>query len=109
MMCYWSANRDEEVFDEPYAFPIERSPNGHVAFGVGAHICLGLHLAKMEIRALFRELLGREHIELAGEPAWVEANFVSGLKRLPLRYSLMAQASPCKLDQASPCRLDSVS
>lgn len=92
MMCYWSANRDEEVFDQPQVFRIERSPNRHLAFGFGAHVCLGQHLAKMEIRALFRELLARvERIELAGEPAWVEANFVSGLKRLPVRYALKAQ------------------
>ena len=94
MMCYWSANRDEDVFPDPHAFQIERSPNRHLAFGYGAHLCLGQHLAKMEIRALFRELLSRiEHIELAGEPAWVEANFVSGLKRLPIRYTPMAQAA----------------
>lgn len=94
LMCYWSANRDEEVFEAPYSFRIERSPNRHLAFGYGAHLCLGQHLAKMEIRALFRELLARlDHIELAGEPAWVEANFVSGLKRLPVRYSLMAKAA----------------
>jgi cytochrome P450 len=93
-MCYWSANRDEEVFETPQAFRIERTPNRHLAFGFGAHVCLGQHLARMEIRALFRELLSRiAHIELAGEPAWVEANFVSGLKRLPVRYTLMADAA----------------
>jgi cytochrome P450 len=94
MMCYWSANRDEEVFETPQAFRIERTPNRHLAFGFGAHVCLGQHLAKMEIRALFRELLSRiAHIELAGEPAWVEANFVSGLKRLPVRYTLLTDAA----------------
>lgn len=93
MMCYWSANRDEDVFEAPQAFRIERSPNRHVAFGYGAHLCLGQHLAKMEIRALFGELMDRlDDIELAGEPAWVNASFVSGLKRLPVRYSLRTRA-----------------
>ncbi|WP_339829924.1 cytochrome P450 [uncultured Parvibaculum sp.] len=94
LMCYWSANRDEEAFDDPFAFRIERSPNKHLAFGYGAHLCLGQHLAKMEIRALYRELLARlEHIELAGDPAFVEASFVSGLKRLPVRYAMKRKAA----------------
>ena len=94
MMCYWSANRDEEVFEDPFTFRIDRSPNKHVAFGYGAHLCLGQHLAKMEIRSLYKELLNRlDHIELAGDPAWVQASFVSGLKRLPIRYSMKKQAA----------------
>ncbi|MFN3817691.1 cytochrome P450 [Blastomonas sp.] len=87
MMCYPSANRDADVFAAPFEFRIDRSPNRHVAFGYGPHVCLGQHLAKLEMKALFSELLARvEDIELAGEPAWVKANFVSGLKRLPIRY-----------------------
>ncbi|HEY4342743.1 MAG TPA: cytochrome P450 [Parvibaculum sp.] len=94
LMCYWSANRDEEVFDDPFAFKVDRSPNKHIAFGYGAHLCLGQHLAKMEIRSLYRELLSRlDTVELAGDPAWVEANFVSGLKRLPIRYSMKRKAA----------------
>ncbi len=94
LMCYWSANRDEDVFDDPFAFKIDRSPNKHIAFGYGAHVCLGQHLAKMEIRSLYRELLSRlDTVELAGDPAWVEANFVSGLKRLPIRYSMKRKAA----------------
>lgn len=94
LMCYWSANRDEEAFDDPFSFRIDRSPNKHLAFGYGAHVCLGQHLAKMEIKALYNELLSRlEHIELAGDPAWVEASFVSGLKRLPVRYSMKRKAA----------------
>lgn len=89
MMCYPSGNRDEEVFEDPFAFRIDRQPNRHLAFGYGAHLCLGQHLAKAEMRVLYRELLSRlEHVELAGPPAWVEASFVSGLKRLPIRYRL---------------------
>lgn len=87
MMCYPSANRDEAVFDDPFAFRVDRFPNKHVAFGYGPHLCLGQHLAKLEMRMLFKELLARiDDIELAGKPAWVEANFVSGLKALPIRY-----------------------
>lgn len=94
LMCYWSGNRDEDVFEDPFSFRIERTPNKHVAFGYGAHVCLGQHLAKMEIRALYRELLNRlDHVELAGAPAWVEANFVSGLKRLPIRYRMRPLAA----------------
>jgi len=94
LMCYWSANRDEDAFDDPFTFDIERSPNKHLAFGYGAHLCLGQHLAKMEIKALYKELLARlDHIELAGDPAWVEASFVSGLKRLPVRYSMKRKAA----------------
>lgn len=94
LMCYWSANRDEDVFDDPFTFRIDRSPNKHIAFGYGAHVCLGQHLAKMEIRSLYKELLSRlETVELAGDPAWVEANFVSGLKRLPIRYSMKRKAA----------------
>jgi len=94
LMCYWSANRDEDVFDDPFTFRIDRSPNKHIAFGYGAHVCLGQHLAKMEIRSLYKELLSRlDTVELAGDPAWVEANFVSGLKRLPIRYSMKRKAA----------------
>lgn len=94
LMCYWSANRDEDVFDDPFSFRIDRTPNKHLAFGYGAHLCLGQHLAKMEIRALYEELLSRfDHIELTGEPSFVEATFVSGLKHLPIRYSMKKRAA----------------
>jgi len=90
---YPSGNRDEEVFEDPFAFKIDRSPNKHLAFGFGAHLCLGMHLARLEMRALYQELLSRiEHIELAGEPSWVSASFVSGLKSLPVRYRMRAKA-----------------
>jgi cytochrome P450 len=92
MMCYPSANRDEAVFDAPFDFRVDRpDAKKHLAFGYGPHLCLGNMLAKLEIRILFREILARiEDIELAGDPAWVEANFVSGLKRLPIRYRVAA-------------------
>lgn len=88
-LFYWSGNRDEAAFGDPEVFRVDRSPNPQTAFGNGVHICLGLHLARMEIRALFAELLPRlEVIELAGEPKNSIANFVSGLKTLPVRYKI---------------------
>jgi cytochrome P450 len=88
-LAYPSGNRDEEVFDEPDAFRIERSPNRHLAFGYGAHLCLGQHLAKMEMRILWEELIPRlQSLELAGEPKLAAASFVGGPKRLPIRYRL---------------------
>jgi cytochrome P450 len=90
LLSYPSANRDEDVFDDPFRFDVGRSPNPHLAFGFGAHYCLGAKLAKMEIKALLTELVPRlGSIELAGEPALSHATFVSGLKRLPLRYELV--------------------
>jgi cytochrome P450 len=94
MMCYHSANRDEEVFENPFTFRIDRAPNRHLAFGHGAHICLGKHLAKMELTALYRELLSRlGSVELAGEPAWVLSDLVIGLKKLPIRYAMRKRAA----------------
>ncbi|CAE7455133.1 cyp108 [Symbiodinium microadriaticum] len=73
-MFYPSANRDEEAFDDPDAFRIDREIPKNMAFGHGPHLCLGMHLARMEIAALYTELLSRvKSIELAGEPQWVES------------------------------------
>jgi cytochrome P450 len=89
ILWYPSANRDEEVFDAPFEFRIERPAARNLAFGYGAHVCLGQHLARLEIQALYRELLARvEHIELAGEPKFAQAAFVGGLKSLPIRYRM---------------------
>ena len=86
MMLYASANRDEDVFDEPFKFIADRRPNRHVAFGHGAHHCLGNLLAKMEMKHLYQELFSRvKNIELAGETRLVHSTFVSGLKTLPIR------------------------
>ncbi len=91
MLCYASGNRDEEVFEDPYAFRSDRSPNKHLAFGYGAHLCLGQHLAKMEMRILFEELIPRlKSVSLAGEPKMTQANFVNGLKSLPINFELVA-------------------
>lgn len=88
-LWYPSANRDEDVFDAPDEFRVERGDGPHIAFGFGPHVCLGQHLARMEIGALFRALLARiESIELAGQPRHVHSTFVGGLKSLPIRYRL---------------------
>jgi cytochrome P450 len=89
MLCYAAANRDEEVFEEPYQFRCDRKPNRHIAFGYGAHLCLGQYLAKLEMRILFEELLPRlKSIALDGEPVMTQAVFVNGPKRLPIRFEL---------------------
>ncbi|MCA8903187.1 MAG: cytochrome P450 [Hyphomonas sp.] len=88
-LFYWSGNRDEDVFDDPFEFRVDRDVKKQVAFGHGVHLCLGMHLARMELRALFQELLPRlGEIGLDGEPQNTRANFVSGLKSLPVKYSL---------------------
>ena len=90
-LLYLSGNRDEEVFADPFKFRVDRENNRHVAFGYGAHVCIGQHLAKMEIKAFFKELLGRlQSIELTGEPKRIQSTFVSGLKALPVRYAISA-------------------
>ena len=89
LLSYPSANRDEEVFDDPFRFDVARSPNAHLAFGFGAHYCLGAKLAKMEIKALLTELIPRlRSIELAGKPDLTHTTFVGGLKHLPISYEL---------------------
>lgn len=91
MMCYPSANRDEQVFDDPLAFRIDRAPARHIAFGYGPHLCLGQHLAKLEIRILFEELLTRlDNFALTGEPQMLQSTFAGGLKTLPIRYAVKA-------------------
>jgi cytochrome P450 len=89
MLCYASANRDEGVFEDPFTFNIDRSPNKHLAFGFGPHLCLGQHLAKMEMRILFEELLPKlKSVRLSGEAKLSESFFVNGLKNLPIHFEL---------------------
>jgi len=77
------------VFERADTFDVGRDPNRHVAFGFGAHYCLGTHLARLETRAFFRKLIPRLHsIELAGEPAFMQTLFVGGPKHLPVTYDL---------------------
>lgn len=88
-ICLWypSANRDAGAINNPDVFDIERDNKHQLAFGFGSHMCLGQHLAILEVELFFRELLPRlKHIESFGEPDWVQAIFVGGLKSMPVRY-----------------------
>jgi cytochrome P450 len=88
-LSYPSGNRDEAVFDDPYVFKADRTPNKHVAFGYGAHVCLGQHLGRMEMRVLWEELLPRlKSVELNGPARRTQANFVSGPKEVPIRFEM---------------------
>ncbi|MGH3239769.1 MAG: cytochrome P450 [Spirillospora sp.] len=89
LLYYWSANRDETVFDDPDRFDITRSPNPHLGFGApGPHYCLGAHLARSEVAAIFRELLGRApDVRAAGPPDRLRSNFLNGIKHLPCSLS----------------------
>jgi len=87
LLSYVSANRDEEVFEDPFRFDIGRNPNKHISFGYGVHFCLGAALARLEVNSFFSALLPRlESVELTGTPAHVATTFVGGLKHLPIRY-----------------------
>jgi cytochrome P450 len=87
-LFFHSGNRDEAVFPEAHAFQIDRTPNPHIAFGRGPHVCMGHQLARMEMRALLAELLRRTtHIELAGRPRRVQSAFITGVSRLPVRFT----------------------
>jgi cytochrome P450 len=90
LLSYASASRDDEVFTDPDLLDVTRANMAsHLAFGFGRHFCLGAHLARMEIRAIFKELLARlDHIELAGEPTWIKSYFVQGPKSIPVSYQM---------------------
>ncbi len=88
VVSFTSANRDEAVFVDPDRLDIRRSPNPHLAFGFGPHFCLGAHLARVQMRALFGEILSRMgRLQPDGEPVWLQSNFQRGVKRLPVRWS----------------------
>ncbi len=88
-LFYPSANRDEEVFADPDRFDIARQPNAHLAFGIGEHFCLGAHLARLELEAIFGQLVLRlEEVELAGPVQRLRSTFVGGIKHMPIRYRL---------------------
>jgi cholest-4-en-3-one 26-monooxygenase len=90
-LFYPSANRDEALFDDPYRFDIERSPNRHLAFGIGQHFCLGAHVARLELQVIFRHLARRlEKMELAGPVERLRSVLVGGVKHIPIRYRLAA-------------------
>jgi len=87
-LWYPSANRDEAAIECPNEFDVARDNRNQLAFGYGGHMCLGQHLAILEVECFFRELLSRlDWIEMAGDPEWVQAVFVGGLKSMPVRYA----------------------
>ena len=88
---YASASFDEDIFEDPFKFDITRKPNRHLAFGTGPHQCLGLILARLEMRLFFQQLVPRiAEMEITGEPERIRASFVHGLKHIPIRYRLTA-------------------
>ena len=88
-LFYASANRDDDVFEDPFRFDITRHPNRHLGFGTGEHFCLGAHVARMSIRALLEEMGARiESLELAADSSQIQASFVVGSKTLPVRYKI---------------------
>jgi cholest-4-en-3-one 26-monooxygenase len=88
-LFYASGNRDEEVFEEPFAFRIDRDPNPHIGFGMGEHVCLGAHLARLELKHAFAQLRERlVECEVTGKVERVRSSFVGGIKRVPMRWRI---------------------
>jgi cholest-4-en-3-one 26-monooxygenase len=89
VMWYISANRDEEVFDDPFTFDVTRDPNPQIAFGGGGnHFCLGANLARMELKLIFHEIARRiPDMQLAGEPDRLRSNFIGGIKHMPVTWT----------------------
>jgi cytochrome P450 len=89
---YISANRDEDVFDEPFKFDVRRDPNEHIAFGHGHHFCLGFNLARLEIKVLLEEMTKRvTKVESIGDISRLRSNFIAGIKHLPIRFADVRQ------------------
>jgi cholest-4-en-3-one 26-monooxygenase len=94
VIYYPSANNDERVFVNPQTFDVSRSPNDHLAFGIGEHFCLGANLARLEIRLIFEEMLQRlPDLELAGPVRRLRSNFLNGIKAMPVKRGAQAAAS----------------
>lgn len=88
-LFYASANRDEDVFADPFVFRLDRDPNPHLGFGVGEHFCLGAHLARLDLKVFWRQFAERvESIELSSPPQLLHASFVGGPKHIPVRYRI---------------------
>jgi cytochrome P450 len=88
-LYYPSANRDEDIFEDPFRFRVDRDPNRHLAFGIGEHFCAGAHVARLELEVAFKSLLPRlVDLELAGPVSRLHSNLVGGIKHLPIRYKL---------------------
>ena len=92
LLWFVSGSRDEEVFERPHDCLLDRSPNRHLAFGQGGiHVCLGMHLAKLEVKIALQELVRRvERFEALGDPTWTRSNFICGVKSLPVRATKAA-------------------
>ncbi len=90
-LSYMSANRDEDVFEDPFVFKPDRTPNRHVGFGYGGHICLGQHLARLEMKLLWEELIPRlKSVKMAGEGRMAQSEFVCGPKSVPISFEMDA-------------------
>jgi cytochrome P450 len=88
-LFFASANRDDDVFDDPFSFRIDRTPNPHLAFGIGEHFCMGAHLARLEMETVFRHLLARlESFEVTGPVERLNSAVNGGIKHLPVRCRL---------------------
>ncbi len=92
LLLYPSANRDEAVFDDPFRFDVGRTPNEHVAFGFGAHFCLGASLARLEISVMVERLLARlPDLAVVGDTPLRPANFISGYEAMPVTFTPTAK------------------
>jgi cytochrome P450 len=88
-LYYPSANRDEDIFEDPFTFRVDRNPNRHLAFGIGEHFCAGAHVARLELEVAFKYLIPRlAEVEVAGPVQRLRSNLVGGIKHLPIRYRL---------------------
>ena len=89
LLWHVSANRDEEIFDDPFTFDLQRTPNEHIGFGGGgAHFCLGANLARAELRIIFREMLSRmPDMAPTGPAELLRSNFIHGVKRIPVAFT----------------------
>jgi cholest-4-en-3-one 26-monooxygenase len=93
VLFYGSGNRDEDVFEAPFEFRVDRAPNPHLAFGIGEHFCLGANLARLELRVVFRQLAERlTRVESTGPIARLRSSFLGGVKHMPIRYQLRPRA-----------------
>lgn len=89
-----SANRDEDIFYDPYRFDVGRTPNEHIGFGFGVHFCLGVHLARLELRLMLEQLLERmPNLELAGEVTRLHSTLVAGIKSMPVKFTARRAAA----------------
>ncbi len=90
-LFYASANRDEDIYEDPFAFRVDRHPNPHLGFGIGEHFCLGANLARLELQLMFKHIAARmQHVELAGEVERLRSSFLGGVKHMPIRYDMKA-------------------